>query len=211
MDERTGHDAEGRGGRGPGRPRSREATEAILAAVIDLLADGGFEAVTMERVAARAGVGKTTIYRRWSSKESLLRAAVVSVVRGTAIPNTGRVREDLLALERDAVSAYRGKPGRLLPGLVSAMAHDPALAATVRDDLLRSRRAALRTVLRRGVERGELRSGMDLELALDCLSGPLFHRLLITGGSLDDDVAEGVVEVVLDGLAGGDRPPTSSS
>lgn len=207
MDHRTGHGAGSRGGRGPGRPRSREATESILAAVIDLLADGGVEAVSMERVAARAGVGKTTIYRRWSSKASLVRAAVASIVRGIAIPNTGRVRADLLALERDAVSVYRGHSGRLMPGLVSAMARDPALAETVRDDLLRSRRAALRTVLRRGVERGELRSGIDVELALDFLGGPLFYRLLITGGPLDDALAEGIVDVMLDGLsAEADRP-----
>lgn len=191
-------------GRGPGRPRSRRATEAILSAVIDALAESGFQGLTMEGVAERAGVGKTTVYRRWSSKEALVRAAVESFVTGIAIPNTGSVREDLLALEREAVSVYRGKPGRLMPGLVAAMALHPELARSVREDFLRSRRAALRTVLRRGIERGELRGDTDLELALDFLGGPLFYRLLVTGGPLDDGLAEGVVAVMLDGLAAND-------
>ncbi len=154
-------------------------------------------------MAERAGVGKTTIYRRWSSKEELVRAAVEAFVEGIAIPNSGSVRADLLALEREAVSVYRGKPGRLMPGLVSAMARYPELAGTVREDFLRSRRAALATVLRRGIERGEIREDADLELALDCLGGPLFYRLLVTGGPLDDALAEGVVDVMLQGLAVG--------
>lgn len=187
-----------------GRPRSEEASRAILAATIDSLAEDGFEGLTMEGVAGRAGVGKTTIYRRWSSKEALVRAAVEAFVSGIAIPNSGSVREDLLALEREAVGVYRGKPGRVMPGLVSAMARHPELAASVREDFLRSRRAALRTVLRRGIERGEIREDADLELALDFLGGPLFYRLLVTGGPLDAALAEGVVDVMLHGL--GTRP-----
>lgn len=185
----------------PGRPRSEEASRSILEAVIDVLAEDGFEGLTMEGVAKRAGVGKTTVYRRWSSKEELVRAAVEAFVSGIAIPNSGSVRQDLLALEQEAVMVYRGKPGRLMPGLVSAMARHPALADAVREDFLRSRRAALGLVLRRGMERGELREDADLELALDLLGGPLFYRLLITGGPLDEELAEGVVEVMLHGLA----------
>lgn len=186
--------------RRPGRPRSQEATRAILEAAIDGLAEDGYEGLTMEGVAARAGVGKTTVYRRWSSKEALVRAAVETFVSWIPIPDTGSVRDDLLALERQAVSVYRGKPGRLMPALVSAMARSRSLAATIRDDFLRSRRAALRTVLRKGQARGELRSDADLELALDFLGGPLFYRLLVTGGPLDERLAEGVVDVMLHGI-----------
>lgn len=186
---------------GPGRPRSERATRAILEAAIDGLAEDGFEGLTMEGVAARAGVGKATVYRRWSSKPELVRAAVEAFVSEIEIPDTGSVREDLLVLEREAVAVYRGRPGHLMPGLVSAMARHPDLAESVREDFLRARRAALRTVLTRGIERGELRSGIDLELALDFLGGPLFYRLLVTGGPLDDALALGVVDIMLRGLA----------
>lgn len=184
-----------------GRPRSERATRAILDAAIDGLVESGYEGLTMEGVAARAGVGKATVYRRWSSKESLVRAAVEDFVSWIAIPDTGSVRGDLLQLEREAVAVYRGKPGRLMPALVSAMARSAALAEAIRDDFLRSRRAALRTVLRKGVARGEIRRDADLELALDFLGGPLFYRLLITGGPLDEALAAGVVEVMLHGIS----------
>lgn len=186
---------------GPGRPRSERATRAILRAAIDGLAANGFEGLTMEGVAERAGVGKATVYRRWRTKGALVRAAVESFVSAIAIPDTGSVREDLLTLEREAVAVYRGKPGRLMPGLVSAMALHPELAKAVREDFLRARRSALRTVLERGLERGELRAGIDLELALDFLGGPLFYRLLVTGGPLNDELAVGVVNVMLHGMA----------
>jgi hypothetical protein len=103
---------------------------------------------------------------------------------------------------REAVELYRGSlPGRLMPNLVSAMAQRPALAQVVREGFLTRRRAALAEVLRRGVERGDLRPDLDLELALDVLGGPLFYRLLITGGPIDEQLSEGVTELILRGFA----------
>jgi AcrR family transcriptional regulator len=189
--------------RGRGRPRSERADRAIIEAAIDGLAEDGFEGLTMEGVAARAGVGKATVYRRWASKEALVRGAVEAFVSGIAIPNSGRVETDLLVLMGEAVEVYRGRPGQLMPGLVSAMARYPDLARVVREDFLRARRSALRTVVRRGIERGELRPDVDVELALDFLGGPLFYRLLVTGGPLDEALARGVVEVMLRGMAKG--------
>ncbi|MEJ2217185.1 MAG: TetR/AcrR family transcriptional regulator [Gemmatimonadota bacterium] len=174
-----------------------------MEAAIDGLAEDGFEGLTMEGVAARAGVGKATVYRRWSSKEALVRGAVEAFVSGIAIPNSGSVETDLLVLMGEAVEVYRGRPGRLMPGLISAMARHPELARVVREDFLRARRSALRTVVRRGIERGELRPDVDVELALDFLGGPLFYRLLVTGGPLDEALARGVVEVMLRGMAEG--------
>lgn len=189
--------------RGPGRPRSERADRAIIEAAIDGLAEDGFEGLTMAGVAARAGVGKATVYRRWSSKEALVRGAVEAFVGGIAIPNSGSVETDLLVLLGEAVEVYRGRPGRLMPGLVSAMARNPELARVVREDFLRARRSALRTVVRRGIERGELRRDVDMELALDFLGGPLFYRLLVTGGPLDEALVRGVVDVMLRGMAEG--------
>ena len=103
---------------------------------------------------------------------------------------------------REAVELYRGSlAGRLMPSLVGAMGRRPELARTIRDGFLGGRRAALTAVLRRGVERGDLRSDLDLELALDVLGGPLFYRLLITGGPIDEQLAEGVADLILRGFA----------
>jgi AcrR family transcriptional regulator len=186
--------------RPPGRPRSERAHRAILDATLELLGETGYEGLTMEGIAARAGVGKATVYRRWRSREEVMTAAVEDFVSDIDVPDTGSVEEDLLHLMRRAVSVYLGPPGRILPGLVSAMARDPDLARSVREGFLESRRSALATVLERGLERGELRDGIDLELTLDFLGGPLFYRLLVTGGPVDRDLGDGVVDVLLRGI-----------
>ena len=119
----------------------------------------------------------------------------------------GSTRADLLALMREAVELYRGSlPGRLMPSLVSAMRQRPELARAVRDGFLARRRAALPRCFERGIERGDLRADLDLELALDVLGGPLFYRLLITGGPIDEQLAEGVAELILRGFAPTSRP-----
>lgn len=186
-----------------GRPRDARADRAILEATLELIADLGVHEFRTEDVAARAGVGKGAIYRRYRSKDELVTAAVAALVgEEIAVPDTGSTRADLLALMRDAVSLYSGSlPGRLMPNLVGAMARRPELARAVRDGFLSGRRAALAEVLRRGVERGDLRPGLDLELALDVLGGPLFYRLLITGGPIDEQLADGVADLIVRGFA----------
>ena len=186
-------------GRG-GRPRSAEADAAILRATFELVGEVGFEALTMEGIADRAGVGKATLYRRWSSKEELVIAVIEEFVSEITIPDTGAIEGDLLHLMNEAVRVYRGRAGAVVAGLVPALTGDRPLAVALRTSFLKPRRAALRTVLERGVERGELRSDLDYELALDFLGGPLFYRLLITGGRIDAGLARGVVRVMLDGL-----------
>jgi len=185
-----------------GRPREARTDSAILTATLDLIAEQGVHDVRVDDVADRAGVGKGAIYRRYRSKDELVTAAVAALVSEITIPNTGSTRADLLALMREAVELYSGSlAGRLMPNLAGAMSQRPELAHTVRDVFLADRRAALRQVLERGIERGELRPELDLELALDVLGGPLFYRLLITGGPIDEQLAEGVAELILRGFA----------
>lgn len=191
----------GPGDRAPGRPRSERAHRAILQAALELLAERGYERLTMEAIAELAGVGKATVYRRWNSKEKVLAAAVAGFVSENVLPDTGSIESDLVHLLRGASVTYRGLPGRIMPGLVSAMAQDAALAHAVRTGFLARRRAALRTVMVRGIRRGELREDIDLELALDFLSGPLFFRLLISGQPIDDEMARGTVDMMLRGMA----------
>jgi AcrR family transcriptional regulator len=186
-----------------GRPRDARADRAILQATLELIAERGIHEFRTEDVAARAGVGKGAIYRRYPSKDELVTAAVAGLVKEEiVVPDTGSTSADLQALMREAVELYSGSlPGQLMPSLVSAMAQRPELARAVRDGFLANRRAALSEVLRRGVERGDLRPDLDLELALDVLGGPLFYRLLITGGPIDEELARGVAELILRGFA----------
>jgi AcrR family transcriptional regulator len=186
-----------------GRPRDVRADRAILKATLELIAERGIHDFRTEDVASRAGVGKGAIYRRYRSKDELVMTAVAALVREQiALPDTGSTRGDLLVLMREAVALYRGSLARrLIPNVIGAMAGKPELARAVREDFLAGRRAALGGVLRRGVERGDLRPDLDLELALDVLGGPLFYRLLVTGGPLDEGLAAGVADLILRGFA----------
>jgi AcrR family transcriptional regulator len=185
-----------------GRPREERADRAILAAALGLMAEQGVRDLRMDAVAERARVGKATIYRRYRSKDELVTAAVASLVSEITIPDTGSTRRDLRDLMRSAAEVYGGSvEAGVMPGLVDAMSRDDHLARAVREGFLAQRRAALRAVLERGVERGDLRADLDLELALDVLGGPIFYRLLITGGSIDRELADGVVELILRGFA----------
>jgi len=185
-----------------GRPRDPRADRAIVAATLELIAAVGVSDFRMEDVAARAGVGKAAIYRRYASKDELVTAAVAALVSEIDVPDTGSARGDLLALMHDAVAVYRDPVhAGVMPAVVGAMRRRPDLARAVREGFLAGRRDALRTVLERGVARGELHAGLDYELALDVLGGPLFYRLLITGGPLDDRLVEGVTDLILRGFA----------
>ncbi len=189
--------------RAMGRPRDARADRAILDATRELIAERGVYELRTEDVAARAHVGKGAIYRRYGSKDELVTAAIAALVtEEIQVPDTGSTREDLVLLMREAVELYGSSlASRLMSNLVGAIAQKPELAEAVRDGFLAGRRAALAEVLRRGIERGDLRPDLDLELALDVLGGPLFYRLLVTGGPLDEQLAEGVADLILRGFS----------
>jgi AcrR family transcriptional regulator len=185
-----------------GRPREGRADRAILAATLELIAELGVRDFRMDDVADRAGVGKGAIYRRYQSKDELVTGAVAALVSEITVPDTGSTHGDLLALMREAVGVYTDPiAGGVMPSLVGAMRRQPDLARSVRDGFLAGRRQALREVLERGVGRGDLRADLDFELALDVLGGALFYRLLITGGPIDEQLADGVANLILRGFA----------
>ena len=185
-----------------GRPRSAAAHEAILAAAIALTREVGFDALAMDAVAARAGVGKATVYRRWKTKESLIAEALERFARAIPVPDTGAVEDDLRTVMRGTMRMYQDPAtAPLLSALVAAMARSAPIAQAMRSGFVAARRDAMHQVLERGIARGELARGTDIQLALDLLSGPLLYRALISGRKIDARMIRGIVGVVLRGFA----------
>ncbi len=194
----------GESARAPGRPRSPAVDSAILDATLALVAEEGFTGFSVEAVAARAGVGKATIYRRWPNKESLVLEAL-SRLNETAPPVLrGDLRGDLVALvdvvRRKSASSLAG---RVLPGLLGAAATCPELMRLYRQRVILPRRAHMAEVLRRGVSGGELRADIDIERSIDLLVGPMFYRVLMrpVQGPVGRALSESIVDSVLAGLA----------
>ena len=170
-------------GRRPGRPRSAVADAAIVRATLELLLEDGYRALTMEQVRARAGVGKATLYRRYGSKQELVANAIRHLNQPLETPDTGAVREDILAIARTVLAgAERVQFATFVPRLLAEAAGDAEMHAIFYENLVAPRRTVMGEVLRRGVERGELRADLDVELAIDIFTGPWVYRLLISGG-----------------------------
>jgi len=171
-----------------GRPRSIEADEAILGAALRQFADCGYEGVSVEAVAAEAGVAKSTIYRRYPTKADLLGAAAehASERAGVATADTGSVERDLLTLACKLRDALRSTEfGRSVPAVVAAAARHPEMAQMHREFIARRRRGAVAAV-RRGIERGELGPDTDPDLLVDLVVGPVFYRLFLSGTPTTD-------------------------
>lgn len=185
--------------RRPGRPRDAGRDAAILTATLELLQQEGYQALTIEAVAARARVGRPTIYRRWSSKPALVVAALVQSTR-LAVPDvdTGSLRRDLIALQRHQLALMSTPESRrVTAGLIGDLGADPELAESYVMQYLVPRRATVWQVLQRGVDRGELDANADFAFIYDLLIGPLFMRAVVWGQPLEPDVAEKTADVVL--------------
>lgn len=163
--------------RRPGRPRSERAEQAIIDATIEALGECGIDGVHCEDVAARAGVGKATLYRRWPGKEDLLIAAFAAMRRPVPEPRGESVREDLISL-LSAVAADSGDPryAQQYALLHGAGERYPRLVARYKERVVEPRRELIRAVLRRGIEAGELRPGTDVEVAMLLLTGAIMAR-----------------------------------
>jgi AcrR family transcriptional regulator len=186
-----------------GRPRSEKAHKAVLSAAAELLLSRGLSAVSMDAVAERAGVSKATIYRWWPSKETLALDALYHewAAFQPDPPDTGSLRSDLLALLLPWARAVRSLPyARVIAALLTEVHGDPAFAAEYRKRVVEPRRDQARTLFRRAVERGEIPASTDIEVAVDLVYGPLWHRLLHGHAPLSDRFVQDVVSTALNGL-----------
>ena len=184
----------------PGRPRSDRARRDICAAFREILIADGFDKVRMEHVAARAGVGKATIYRYWPSKQALAHEVLRELANPhIAVPDVGDTRTELLATVLAPMRALTETDfGPVIRALLSEIARDPQLGDPFRASVVQARRDEVTRVIARGIRRGDLRPDVHPDVATEMLVGPVYFRLMF-GGSIDAAFAERIVDEVLQG------------
>jgi AcrR family transcriptional regulator len=201
-------DEASKGNASGGRPRDKQVTDRILNAALELGEENGFDGLTAERVAARAEVGKMTIYRRWPNVWAVVVDAVLAeVTRVSPVVERGNARESLAASMKLVAKSFRGRHGHLLRPLIGRAQTDDSLRAAIDERWLSPRREISRGIVRRGIERGELRLDLDPDVVIDALYGPLYHRLLLpySGAEirLSDEYIDALIDVVFGGIKRG--------
>jgi AcrR family transcriptional regulator len=180
--------------------RGEHVRQTVLAAAFQELAANGFDGATVAGVAKRSGVHETTVYRRWVTRENLFVAALLErSADAIPAPDTGSTRRDLLAIVREVIAYMCSPAGGSI--LRAAMLPVDDAYADARQAFWAHRLDALSPVVARGVERGDLRPDCDARVLLEMLVAPIHGRLLLTGEPVDDDLAEQLVEVALNGAA----------
>jgi AcrR family transcriptional regulator len=182
---------------GRGRPRDRTLDARILEQLLELLGSHGYAGLTLDELAARSGVAKSTILRRWPSKAAVAAAGVERLaLQSVDIPDSGSLRNDLHALLQGAAEMFVRGPGQFVPRLLREAGHHPEI-----NDLLftviHTRRQAYRRALAQAIARGELAPSVDQELLIDLLIGPIWTRLLITRDPITAHYVDSIVVAVL--------------
>ncbi len=187
---------------GRGRPRSPETRAKILKAAYEMLNEVGFMDLTIEGVAARSGVGKPTIYRRWKTKAALAMDAFLEAVNPElAFPDTGTAKEDFREQMQKIVRLMNSPRGEVLASVIGCGQADEELIAAFRENWLIPRRKDAIAIFQRGVERAELRADVDAQVAIDALYSPLFYRLLLKHQPLNNKFVNELIELVMNGMS----------
>jgi AcrR family transcriptional regulator len=182
---------------GRGRPRDGALDDRILEQVLDLLGSRGYAGLTLDELAVRSGVAKSTILRRWPSKAAVAAAGVERLaLQSVDVPDFGTLHRDLHALLHGAVDMFVRGRGQFVPRLLREAGHHPEITDLL-DAVLHTRRQAYRRVLARAIARGELDPSVDQELLIDMLIGPVWTRLLITRDPITREYVDANVQVVL--------------
>jgi AcrR family transcriptional regulator len=186
-----------------GRPRSEDADRAIISATLDLLGEVGVTPLSIEGVAARAGVGKATVYRRWPNKEALIVDAMATLKGPLPRPAGRSLREDVMILLDSQMAGYEAaRQRRIYACFMGEVGRHPELARRYINTVIEPRREVMRGVLRAAVARGELRDDLDLELMLHVITAPILHwTMRDPERPLDKSLANRFLDVTLEGLA----------
>ncbi len=184
-----------------GRPRSDKAHRAILKAALAEVSKTGFRELTVDAIAARADVGKMTVYRRWPNKAAVLMDAFLALIGpATEFPEAPTAVESIRRQLRLQAGFFRGKYGRIIKALLGEAQFDRELADAFRDRWIEPRRETVRGVLRRAIAEGDLQADLDIEIAIDLLYGPIYYRLQIDTGPIDEIFTDGLFASVMKGL-----------
>ena len=179
----------------PGRPRSERLNKAILKAAVDLVLTSGFRALSMDAIAAKARVGRMTIYRRWPNKAAIIMDAFVTRVDpGTLFSPASSFKESIRLQMRTMAKAFRGKDGALIRVLLAEAQFDPELAKALRERWTMPRRRMAIEYFGEGVRRGALRPDIDPDAMIDLLYAPLYYRLQMGTGPLSDAYVDVIFE-----------------
>jgi AcrR family transcriptional regulator len=192
-------------GNEPVRRRGAKATALILRNVLELGEEIGFEALTVEKISARSGIAKTTIYRRWPNISAIVMDAFLSeVTKDAPIVEKSTVRETFAAAMKLLVRVYRGRHGRTLRTLIGRAQTDESLRRAVEMNWVEPRRQIAREILERGMRHGELRPDLDPDVILDALYGAIYHRFLVPyeNAVLSMDFVDAVIAIIFDGIEG---------
>jgi AcrR family transcriptional regulator len=194
--------------RKPGRPRSAQAHKAILDATLELLAEEGFQGLSIEAVAARAGVGKTTIYRRWSSKEELVIDAISEVQVNLSMVETGNFRNDLMALFKTAYQGMTANPflGQLVGKIIGEYQNNPEIFQVFLKQLIIPRFQHFYDLVEQAKAREEIRKDIDPALVMDLVAGSLYFHWIVTryvvpaSSTPPDEWVEQMIDAVMHGV-----------
>jgi len=189
-----------------GRPRSEQAHRAILGATSRLMRAGPLRELTIEAIAKEAGVGRPTIYRWWESKCALVMDAFLAeTAPRVPFPRTASAAEALERQLKRVIKLLRGRSGRIVAEMVGEGQADPHILAEFRDRFFSRLLAPARAVVERGKESGEIDRNLDTDLALDLIYGPVYYRLLLGHGPLNDAFARALAARVIPSLKAGNR------
>ncbi|HEY5103665.1 MAG TPA: TetR/AcrR family transcriptional regulator [Acidimicrobiales bacterium] len=180
-----------------GRHLDASRDDALRTAALQLLSEQGYDRLTVDAIAAYAGAGKATIYRRWSGKAELVCDALLCQKGALQAPNTGSLEGDLESLAQHAMKKDRNSDGQIMIGLASALPHDAELREVFRDRLVEPHIAILTEIFDRAVERGEIPVVENLDLVVSILPALVFHRLLFLGVAPDAEFFRNVIDGVI--------------
>jgi AcrR family transcriptional regulator len=184
-----------------GRPRSGRLHQAILETAFDLVLEVGFRGVSLELIAAKTGVGKTTIYRRWPNKAAVVMDAfTMRIGSGSQFPKADGISESIRLQMRAMAKSFRGSDGALVKALLAEAQFDPELAKAFRERWTLPRRELARSVIEEAIRQKEWRADVDPDDAIDLLYAPLYYRLQMGTGPLSNSYVDGIFDRAMKGL-----------
>ena len=184
-----------------GRPRNLEAQKSILSASYDLLLENGFQAVTVDKIAEYAQVSKATIYKWWPNKAAVVMDGFLyAASERLPVPDTGSAYNDILIHATNLTMFLTSREGTIITQLLGEGQFDAGLADAYRARYFHPRRLEARSLLEKGIQRGELKKSIDIDICIDLIYGPIFYRLLVTGETLDEPYVQQLILNAFEGI-----------